>query len=190
MGGGKFRAFLCVSCVHNFGSKLCEYLMVVLSLCLWKYHRYNLLKIIDSVIAKVCFAHVITGWHSLDNVRSFQRTFGKLIFKGIRNSSIHKEMRMTNVYTRLLLESILFVLLLFVTYYGDQTIEAVCLTGISSPESCVGFLYFGWSNFWAEYSTVLLCCLSTSSWSLWERGRGGNFTTPPPVGFPLITQKR
>ena len=88
MGRGKFRAFLCVSCVRNFGSKLCEYLMVVLSLCLWKYHRYNLLKIIDSVIAKVCFAHVITGWHSLDNVRSFQRTFGKLIFKRIRNSSI------------------------------------------------------------------------------------------------------
>ena len=40
----------------------------------------------------------------------------------------YKEMRMRNVYIGLLLESILFILLTFVTYSVDQTIETVCLS--------------------------------------------------------------
>ena len=50
---------------------------------------------------------------------------------------------MSNVYIGLLLESILFVFLAFVIHYGEETIETVCLTGISSPGSWVEFLYFG-----------------------------------------------
>ena len=34
------------------------------------------------------------------------------------------------------------------------------------PRRRIWFLYFGRCNFWAEYSTVLLSCLWTSSWSL------------------------
>ena len=52
-------------------------------------------------------------------------------------------MRRRNIYIGLLLESILFVLLTFVTYYGDKTIETMCLTGISSPGSWVGFCILG-----------------------------------------------
>ena len=50
---------------------------------------------------------------------------------------------MSNVYIGLLLESILFVFLAFVIHYGEQRVETVCLTGISSPGSWVEFLYFG-----------------------------------------------
>ena len=67
-------------------------------------------------------------------------------------------MRMRDVNIGLLLESFLFVLQTFVTYYRDQTTETACLTEISSPASWVGFLYFVRSNFLAVYSTALLGC--------------------------------
>ena len=66
---------------------------------------------------------------------------------------------MSNVYIGLLLESILFALLAFVIHYGEQTVETVCLTGISSPGSWVEFLYFVRSNLWVKCNTALLCCL-------------------------------
>ena len=73
----------------------------------------------------------------------------------LRYVLFYKEMKIRNVYIGLLLDCILFVLLTFAIYYGDQSIEAVCLVGISSTGSWVGFLYFGWCNFWAEQSIVL-----------------------------------
>ena len=82
------------------------------------------------------------------------------------NTLFYKEMRMRYVYIELLLKYILFVSLTFVTCYGDQSIETVCLAGIFSPGSWVGFFYFRRCNFWAEYSIVLLCCLWISTWSL------------------------
>ena len=54
---------------------------------------------------------------------------------------------MRNFYVGLLLDHILFALLTFVIYCGDQPIETVFLPEISSLESRHRFLYFGWCNF-------------------------------------------
>ena len=75
----------------------------------------------------------------------------------------YKEIRMRNFYVGLLLDHILFALLTFVIYCGDQPIETAFLPEISSLESRHRFLYFGWCNFWAEYSSDFLCCLWISS---------------------------
>ena len=73
------------------------------------------------------FSQIILRYRKFFDLRNF------LFF--LLNAFFYKEMRMRNVYIELLLESILFVLLTFITYYGDQTIRIACLTGISSPES-------------------------------------------------------
>ena len=64
---------------------------------------------------------------------------------------------MMNVYIGLLLESILFVLLTFVTYYGDQTIETMFLMGVSLPQSWVGFCILG--EVISEQSIALSFCV-------------------------------
>ena len=78
------------------------------------------------------FSQIILRYRKFFDLRNF------LFF--LLNAFFYKEMRMRNVYIGLLLKSILFVLLTFITYYGDQTIQIGCLTGISSPGSWVGFL--------------------------------------------------
>ena len=77
----------------------------------------------------------------------------------LRSVLYFKEMRMRNVYIGRLLECIPFVLLTFGIYYGDQSIETVCLAGISSPGVGWGFCIL--EGVISEHSIVLFffCCL-------------------------------
>ena len=69
---------------------------------------------------------------------------------------------MRNVYIGLLLDCILFVLPTFVIYYGDQSTKAMCLAGISSLGSWVGFLYFGWLLYFNIFFKVIVAFCSFS----------------------------
>ena len=127
----------CSRCRCFVRSQLCESSTFVLSFivvaCLFSsldhmMTQFGLCEIVSKDFSQIIFLRY----------RKFFDLWNFLFF--LLNAFFYKEMRMRNVYIELLLESILFVLLTFITYYGDQTIQIGCLTGISSPGSWVGFL--------------------------------------------------
>ena len=121
----------CSRCRCFVRSQLCESSTFVLSFiviaCLFSSRDHMMTQFGLCEIVSKDFSQIILRYRKFFDLRNF------LFF--LLNAFFYKEMRMRNVYIGLLLKSILFVLLTFITYYGDQTIRIACLTGISSPES-------------------------------------------------------